>query len=108
MPTVLLAVLMLATALPAFAQQLADTTGLPPAGLGTLRQDDVATRLALGNVQLRVLPLDERIIRLLSPDTYQSLAQLVATRSADIERVATQHGLRRYQLFLVTFFGLQP
>lgn len=103
------AVLLLATRQPASAQASAgDTTGVPPAGFGTLHQDEVAVGLSPGNVQLRIMPLDERVIRLLSPDTYQSLRQLVTARLADIERAALQHGLRRYQIFLVTFFGLQP
>ncbi|MBI4502247.1 MAG: hypothetical protein HY700_13940 [Gemmatimonadetes bacterium] len=94
---------------PALAQGAAgDTSGLPPAGFGTLHQDDVAVRMAAANVQLRVMPLDERIIRLLAPDTYRSMSQLVASRSADIEQAAIQHGVRPYDLFLVTFFGLQP
>lgn len=92
------------------AQQptLADSAGLPPAGFGSLHQDDVAIRLATPTVQLRVLPLDERIIRLLAPDSYESLHRLSATRAPEIDRAVQQHGLPRAELFLVTFFGLEP
>jgi hypothetical protein len=93
---------------PLLAQSPADSTGLPPAGFGTLHQDDISVRLAAGNVQLRVLPLDERIIRLLAPDTYASLRQLLTARTDEIQRLSVQHGARRPGLFLVTFFGLEP
>jgi hypothetical protein len=108
-PSVRLSVLVLALASgPVSAQSPADSAGLPPAGLGTLHQDDIALRLAAGNVQLRILPLDERITRLLAPDTYASLTQLVAARAEEIRRLAVQHAVRRPELFLVTFFGLEP
>jgi hypothetical protein len=108
-PTVLFAAMLLLTARASPAQQLAgDTAGLPTGGLGTLHQEEVAVRLAAGNVQVRVMPLDQRILRLLSPDAYQSLTQLVASRAADIHEAARQHGVRRVDLFLVTFFGMQP
>lgn len=39
-----------------------------PAGFGTLRQDDIALKSSPANgLQIRAIPLDERIIRLLSP-----------------------------------------
>src|SRR5690349_14744137 len=40
--------------------------GLPPAGFGTLRQDDISLRLDNSSLQIRATPLDESIIRLLS------------------------------------------
>ena len=92
---------------PGFGQSPADTSGLPPAGFGTLRQEQVAVRLATSSIQLRVLPLNERIVRLLSPDTYTSLRQLRVAHAEDVQRLATQHGLHRTDLFLVTFFGLE-
>ncbi len=106
----LVALLTLAAATPCLAQQAppADTSGLPPAGFGTLHQEDVSIRLATANVQLRVLPLDERIIRLLARDSYESLRRLAGARATEIDRAMQQHGLRRATLFLVTFFGLAP
>ena len=90
------------------AQTPQDTTDLPPAGFGTLHQEEVSTRLSAGSIQVRVLPLNERIIRLLAPDTYAAMHQLRTTHAAEIERLALQHGLRRADLWLVTFFGLAP
>ena len=100
-------VLALAACSPAgrLAAQGAD---LPPAGFGTLRQDQVAIRLATANLAVRALPLDERVIRLLAPDTYASLAELRRTRGADLAAAARRGGSDSAAAFVVTFFGLQP
>lgn len=74
---------------------------LPPPGFGTLRQDEVAVLLSTENLRIRVLPLDERIIRLLSPDTYRSLSELLHSRGAALSPDSAT-------AFVVTFFGIQP
>src|SRR5439155_1071672 len=56
-----------------------------PVGYGTLRRDDIAVRLATGTIEVQVLPLDEQVIRLLAPDTYRSLTQLVQSRATRSE-----------------------
>jgi hypothetical protein len=81
---------------------------LPPAGYGTLRQDQVAIRLTTPNLAVRALPLDERIIRLLAPDTYASLVELRRSRTADIASASRVAGVDSATVFVVTFFGLQP
>lgn len=86
----------------------AQTTDLPPAGLGTLRQDAVAVRLTTGNLAVRALPLDERVIRLLSPDTYAALHGLYQSRATDVVSAARAAGRDSALAFLVTFFALQP
>ncbi|MHB1262940.1 MAG: hypothetical protein ACYC1S_00780 [Gemmatimonadaceae bacterium] len=86
----------------------ADTTALVPAGYGTLRQDDISIRLELEQVQVRLLPLDEGIIRLVSPDSYRALRDLTASRQRQVERVAQMHGLRERRLWYVSFYGLAP
>ena len=84
-----------------------DTTALPPAGFGSLRQEDVAVRLQTANLQLRVLPLDERVIRLLSPDAYESLRRLLASKTDEIAEAASRSGAGRPTLVLVSFYGLR-
>jgi len=84
------------------------TQDLPPAGYGTLHQDAVALKLATDGVQVRVLPLDERVIRLLAPDSYESLRRLTAGHSREIDSAAAQNGIHRPRVFLVTFFGVGP
>lgn len=90
---------------PALRAQAGD---LPPAGYGTLRQDQVGVRLVTGSVAVRVIPLDERVIRLLAVDAYQSLHSLAANRADDIVRAAGTAGHDSTSLFMVTWYGLQP
>jgi hypothetical protein len=87
---------------------LAQQSELPPAGFGTLRQEQVALRLTTENLAVRVLPLDEQVIRLLAPDAYRSLHELAVGRAADIAAAARAAGQDSVVLFMVTFFGLQP
>jgi len=91
----------------AAAQDTTTSPGLVPAGYGTLHQEDLAVRLATGTFQLRVLPLDERITRLLAPDSYTALHRLVESLAPRIAAAAQQAGIREPTVFLVSFFGLQ-
>lgn len=81
---------------------------LPPAGFGSLRQDQVAVMLGTANLSIRVLPLDEHVIRLLAPDTYASLRELKRTRASDMAAVSRPGMSDSATAFVVTFFGLQP
>lgn len=81
---------------------------LPPAGFGSLRQDQVAVILSTANLTVRVLPLDERVIRLLAPDTYASLRELKRSRATDMAAAARPGMTDSATAFVVTFFGLQP
>lgn len=81
---------------------------LPPTGFGSLRQDQVGIILSTPNLTVRVLPLDEHVIRLLAPDTYASLRELKRSRAGDMA-VAARSGMADSTIALVvTFFGLQP
>jgi hypothetical protein len=80
---------------------------LPPAGYGTLRQDDVSLRLRTTTVLIQVVPLDERVIRLLSPDSYSPLHRLVESKADEMNAAASRLGISSPSLFLVTFFGLE-
>jgi hypothetical protein len=79
-----------------------------PAGYGTLRRDDIVVRLSTGRVEVQVLPLDEQLIRLLAPDTYRSLAQLVRSRAAELADAATRGSTQNPTLVMVTFLGVVP
>jgi hypothetical protein len=79
-----------------------------PAGYGTLKQDDIAVRLATPQLDIQVLPLDEQVIRLLAPDTYRSLEVLIRGRRAAIDSIAQRGGTNRPSLMLVTIYGLVP
>jgi hypothetical protein len=82
--------------------------GLVSAGFGTLRQDDIAIKLQLSEVLVRLTPLEESVIRTLSPDSYRALRELVESRRPAITRLATQHGLLRGSVWYVSFYGLAP
>lgn len=84
-----------------------DTTDYPPAGFGTLRQEAISIGFRTAEFEIQVVPLDERVIRLLAPDTYRSLNRLKATRSDELDAIASRYGLQTPNVFLVRFFGLQ-
>ena len=81
--------------------------GLPPAGFGSLRQDDIGVQLQLTDLRVRIIPLDERVIRLLSPDAYRSLRDMRESRAQEIRAAARFPG-DSTTVFMVTYFGMQP
>jgi hypothetical protein len=96
-------------------QAQADSTGdavtdhgvkgnLPPAGYGRLEQSRLAVTIRTDELEIRFIPLDERVTRLLAPDAYRSLHDLVASRRAAIDSL----GITNPGLMLVTFFSLRP
>ena len=69
---------------PSETSQEAPGTLVPP-GYGTLLQDQISLRLQSGSLLIKVTPLDEGIIRLTAPDTYErlkGLAQVHGPRAA--------------------------
>jgi hypothetical protein len=96
-----------AQAVPA-AGPAAQDPSLPPAGFGSLRQDQIGIALGTDQLRIRVIPLDERVIRLLAPDAWRSLRDMAASRSADINRAARARGFDSVSTFMVTFFALEP
>ena len=81
--------------------------GLPPPGFGTLRQDDISLRLTSSNLQVRATPLDESIIRLLSPDSYRAMSELKRSKSEAIAAVARRNAVRQLSLWYVSFFAVE-
>jgi citrate lyase gamma subunit len=78
---------------------------LVPPGYGTLRQEEITLSLQSGDLQIKVTPLDETIVRLTAPDTYQRLHSLARSRSTEIEAQSLRRDPR---LFLVSFFSYAP
>ncbi|MEO8633834.1 MAG: hypothetical protein ABI587_01015 [Gemmatimonadales bacterium] len=89
------------------AQGATDGGDLPPAGYGTIRSDQLSIRLALDDIELRFLPLDERVLRLVSKDGYDAIKGLIASRQTAIDSVAAGAALATPGLALVTFFALR-
>ena len=81
---------------------------LVPPGYGTLRQDDIAIRLQLEGVLVKAIPLDEGVIRLLSPDSYRALRDLQESRRSEVAALARRYGLQQYRLWYVSYYGLAP
>jgi hypothetical protein len=79
-----------------------------PAGYGTLRRDDIFVRFTTETVEIQVLPLDEQVIRLLAPDTYRSLKQLLQSRAHDLADAAARAATDRPTVIMVTFLGVVP
>lgn len=98
-------IILLAGPAPAAAQQDGD---LLPLGHGTLTQDDVALRLRSDELEIRVVPLDERILRLLAPDAYRSLHSLRESRRAAVDSIGRDAGVGTPGAVLVSFYGQQP
>lgn len=84
-----------------------DTGGLVPAGYGTLKQDDIALRVARFGLQVRAIPLDESVIRVLSPDSYRALSDLVRSQEARLNEIRRRTALTRLSLWYVSFFGVE-
>lgn len=84
------------------------TAGMIPIGQGRLNQDVITLRLGTGSLDIRVVPLDEGLLRLLSPDGYQALTNLMTGEKKRIDSLSAARGLREPGLALVTFFGLAP
>ncbi len=81
---------------------------LIPAGFGTLRQDDIALRIApTSGLQVRAIPLDEHFIRLLSPDSYKTLHDLKRDKAREIEDAKRQQPALSYSLWYVSFFTVE-
>jgi hypothetical protein len=78
---------------------------LPPAGFGQLNQDDISLELAAGDIDVRMVPLDERVIRLVAKDGYTSLHALVASKQPAIDSITRRYGVDEPGLALVTFFA---
>jgi hypothetical protein len=79
-----------------------------PVGYGTLHQEDVALRIQLPAVLVRAIPLDESVIRVLSPDSYRALHELVASRRAELDERAQRYGVRAPSLWYFSYYGVQP
>jgi hypothetical protein len=98
---------LLACAAPVRGQSGQPARALPP-GYGTLTQDDLALRVRNDELEIRFIPLDFRVTRLLASDAYQSILGLVEARRRSIDSVASRGGVSQPGLALVSFFGRRP
>lgn len=87
-----------------------DTTdvALVPPGYGSLRQDELAIRLQPPGLVVRAIPLEEGLIRLLTPDSYRTLHDLRTSASNSLGSISRRLGGRPVSPWLVSFFGVEP
>jgi hypothetical protein len=81
--------------------------GLFPPGYGTLKQEDLSLRLRSLSLQVRATPLDESIIRLMSPDSYRAMSELKRSKQDAIAAVARRNAVRELSLWYVSFFAVE-
>ena len=81
------------------------TNQLLPAGYGRLNQDDISLRLVAGDMEIRFVPLEERVIRILAPDAYRALHDIRESRRVGIDSVSRRYGAAAPGVALVTFFS---
>lgn len=98
------------TAAPITSVPQADTAGLAmlPPGYGSLRQDDISLHIDAGAVLVRALPIDESLIRLLTPDSYKALHDLKEGSRTSLDAIARRYGGRPVSVWLVSFYGVEP
>jgi hypothetical protein len=82
-----------------------DAASMVPPGLGTLRQDQMTIALRRGPLLVKVTPLDEAVIRLAAPDTYDRLHALAENRRPEAARLAN---IAEPELFMISFFSYEP
>ena len=68
-------------------------------------QDQISLRLQSGALLIKITPLDENIIRLTAPDTYERLRGLAEIHGPRASRTAVGS---ESSLFLVSLFSYQP
>lgn len=85
------------------AAMVGDTSGLVPPGYGLLRQDDVALRLQQLGVTVRMIPLEESVLRVLSPDSYRALRDLRESKRDAVMAIARRASQRTPSLWYVSF-----
>ena len=118
MPRPLIALLLFAACAPATAVPAATDAGATPtqeeareqadpipAGLGSLHQDAISLSLREGDLLLKVTPLEESVIRLAAPDTYDRLRTMAGSR---IEQARAEVYSEEPELVLVSFFSYSP
>lgn len=84
------------------------TANMVPPGFGSLRQDEIAIKLEAPGLVMRAVPLDEGIIRLLTPDSYRVLRELQESNRPRIADILRRNGGRPPDLWYVSFYGLDP
>lgn len=95
---------------PAGAQVPLDSTRADnlPVGMGQLSLSTVTLQLTNGNLEIRMIPLDERVLRLLTRDSYLSMERLLESERRGIDSVTSTNAVSSPGIAFVSFRGLAP
>ena len=85
----------------------ASTENLPP-GKGQLSLSNLRLQLSYNSLQVVFIPLDERVLRLLTGDSYRALESTIAAYQRQIDSVTSFTGVTRPGIALVSFQALAP
>jgi hypothetical protein len=78
---------------------------LPPPGYGTLAQNRITIPLIQGNLQIKIVPLDEWVILMTAPDTHRRLNRYKTSRFDEIQDISIRNGERFFpHVMFVTLF----
>ena len=78
---------------------------LPPPGFGTLTQDQITIPVVQGQLQIKVVPLDEWVILMTAPDTHRRLNRYKTSRFEEIQDVSMRNGEKYFpHVMFVTLF----
>ncbi len=96
--------------MPAQVAPAADTAqaGMLPKGFGILSQEFLTMGMRSATLEIQLVPLDERVLRLLATDAYEGLSRIQGRYRAQIDSIAMRAGIREPGVALVTFFGRAP
>lgn len=100
-----------AIAVPASAQVVVTDTSLTdnlPVGQGQLSLSSATVQLVNGNLEIVFVPLDERVLRLLTKDSYLAMQRLLGEYRTQIDSVASISGVTQPGIALISFHATAP
>ena len=100
--------LVAATPTTARAQAASDSarTDNLPINQGILSLSNATINLSNGNLQVVFIPLDERVLRLITPDSYRSMQRLLDQQRTALDSAAASAGVATPGIAFVSFQGL--
>jgi hypothetical protein len=81
------------------------TDGLPP-DRGLLSLSNATIMMTDGNLQIVFIPLDERVLRLITRDSYRSMERLLAQQKTALDSVTSTLGISSPGIAFVSFQAL--
>ena len=77
-----------------------------PTDKGMLSLSNATINLSNGNLQIVFIPLDERVLRLITPDSYRSMQRLLEQQRTGLDSAIAAAGVSSPGIAFVSFQGL--